>query len=64
MEPLYLFIKVGDQDCSSDKRHISLKDGDPVFYIDPNDVNTSNKTITFIKEKAGTGVKKLINLLK
>ncbi|NOQ28289.1 MAG: NAD-dependent deacylase [Bacteroidales bacterium] len=35
----------------------------PVYLIDPNDVNTSNNTITFIKEKAGTGVKKLINLL-
>jgi NAD-dependent deacetylase len=36
----------------------------PIYLIDPNDVYTSNKTITFIKEKAGTGVKKLINLLK
>lgn len=35
----------------------------PIFLIDPNDVNTNNKAITFIKEMAGTGVKKLINLL-
>lgn len=35
----------------------------PIYLIDPNDVNTNNKAITFIKEMAGTGVKKLINLL-
>ena len=35
----------------------------PIYLIDPNDVNTSNKAIVFIKEKAGTGIKKLISLL-
>jgi NAD-dependent deacetylase len=35
----------------------------PIYLIDPNDVNTSHKTITFIKEKASTGIQKLINLL-
>ena len=38
--------------------------GIPVFLIDPNDINTSAKNVTFIKEKAGTGVQTLINLLK
>lgn len=36
----------------------------PVFLIDPNDVYTSSKTLTVIKEKAGTGVQKLIDILK
>ena len=38
--------------------------GIPVFLIDPNDVYTSNKNLTVIKEKAGTGVQKLIDILK
>ncbi|MBU8893874.1 MAG: NAD-dependent deacylase [Bacteroidales bacterium] len=38
--------------------------GIPVFLIDPNDVGTKNTEITFIKEKAGTGVQKLIGFLK
>ncbi len=38
--------------------------GIPVFLIDPNDVYTSYKNVTIIKEKASTGVNKLINLLK
>lgn len=38
--------------------------GIPIYLIDPNDVNTFNSNITFIKEMAGKGVKKLINLLK
>ena len=36
----------------------------PIFLIDPNDVYTSYKNVTFIKEKAGTGVQKLIEILK
>ncbi|MFC2151069.1 NAD-dependent deacylase [Bacteroidota bacterium] len=38
--------------------------GIPGFLIDPNDVPTSNKNITFIKEKASVGVRRLIELLK
>ena len=38
--------------------------GIPIFLIDPNDVYTSYKNVTFIKEKASTGVKKLIEILK
>ena len=38
--------------------------GVPVFLIDPNEVQTSNNNVTFIKKKAGTGVKKLINILR
>lgn len=36
--------------------------GVPIFLIDPNDVRT-NKSFTFIKEKASVGVKKLIEIL-
>jgi len=38
--------------------------GIPIYLIDPNEVSTRNSSITFIKEKAGTGVQQLINLLK
>ena len=38
--------------------------GIPIFLIDPNDVETKNSEITFVKEKAGTGVQKLIGILK
>ena len=38
--------------------------GIPIFLIDPNDVFTSYKNVTFIKEKAGTGVRKLIDILQ
>lgn len=40
-----------------------VKPGVPVFCIDPNPVHIYSN-ITFIKEKAGTGVVKLISLLK
>lgn len=36
----------------------------PVFLIDPNDVNTFYKNVTFIKEKASTGVQILLEILK
>ncbi len=36
----------------------------PIFLIDPNDVHTSYKNVSFIKEKAGTGVQKLIDILQ
>ena len=35
----------------------------PIFLIDPNDVRT-NRSFTFIKEKASIGVKKLIEILR
>jgi NAD-dependent deacetylase len=38
--------------------------GIPIYLIDPNDVGARNSSIHFIKEKAGTGVQKLISLLK
>ncbi|MFC2104189.1 NAD-dependent deacylase [Bacteroidota bacterium] len=38
--------------------------GIPIFLIDPNDVHTSNKNVTFIKEKASVGMRRLIKLLK
>ncbi len=38
--------------------------GTPIYLIDPNDVGTKNNNITFIKEKAGTGVQQLFNILK
>ena len=38
--------------------------GIPIFLIDPNDVHTSYKNVSLIKEKAGTGVQKLIDILK
>jgi NAD-dependent deacetylase len=38
--------------------------GIPIYLVDPNDVGTRNNSITFIKEKAGTGVQQLINILK
>lgn len=38
--------------------------GIPIYLIDPNEVGTRNNSITFIKEKAGTGVQQLINILK
>ena len=38
--------------------------GIPIFLIDPNEVYTSYKNVMFIKEKAGTGVRKLIEILK
>lgn len=38
--------------------------GIPIFLIDPNEVYSSNNRITVIKEKAGTGVQKLIQILK
>ncbi|MCB2196890.1 MAG: NAD-dependent deacylase [Bacteroidetes bacterium] len=38
--------------------------GIPIFLIDPNDVYSSNNRLTVIKEKAGTGVQKLITILK
>lgn len=38
--------------------------GIPVFLIDPNDLYTSYKNLTIIKEKASTGIPKLIQLLK
>lgn len=38
--------------------------GIPVFLIDPNNINTSYKNVSFIKEKAGTGVQKLIDILQ
>jgi len=40
-----------------------VKPGVPVFCIDPNPVHIYSN-ITFIKEKAGTGVVKLLSLLK
>ena len=40
-----------------------IPSGTPIFLIDPNDVRT-NKKFTFIKEKASSGVKKLIEILK
>jgi NAD-dependent deacetylase len=36
--------------------------GAPIFVIDPNDVSTSRK-VTFIKEKASTGVARLTDIL-
>jgi len=36
----------------------------PVFLIDPNTVYTSSKTVNVIQENAGTGVQKLIEILK
>ncbi len=42
-----------------------VPEGTLIFLIDPNDVNTSTyKQLIFIKEKAGTGVRKLIDILK
>ena len=38
--------------------------GIPIYLIDPNDVKASNNNIIFIKEKASTGIKKLIELLQ
>lgn len=38
--------------------------GIPIFLIDPNNVHSSNNRLTVIQEKAGTGVQKLITLLK
>ncbi len=38
--------------------------GIPIFLIDPNEVYTWNKEVTFIKEKASIGVRRLINILK
>jgi len=38
--------------------------GIPVFLIDPNDVFTTNKNVTIIKEKASTGVQNLTKILK
>jgi NAD-dependent deacetylase len=35
----------------------------PIYLIDPNDVMTPVREVTFIKEKAGTGVKKLKEIL-
>jgi len=36
----------------------------PIFLIDPNEVNTPSRDVKFIKEKAGVGVEKLIDILK
>jgi len=36
----------------------------PIFLIDPNSVYTTNTTVNVIQENAGTGVKKLIEILK
>ena len=38
--------------------------GIPIFLIDPNEVYTWNKEVTFIKEKASVGVRRLIKILK
>lgn len=35
----------------------------PIYLIDPNEVNTWNKKVTLIKEKASVGVRQLINML-
>jgi len=36
----------------------------PIFLIDPNEVHTWNKKVSFIKEKASVGVRQLIDILK
>ncbi|MDA3779324.1 MAG: NAD-dependent deacylase [Bacteroidales bacterium] len=36
----------------------------PIFLIDPNEVNSPNRNLTFIKEKAGVGISILIDMLK
>lgn len=38
--------------------------GIPIFLIDPNDVYPQNNNVTIIKEKASSGVQKLIDILK
>ncbi|PLX21551.1 MAG: NAD-dependent protein deacylase [Marinilabiliales bacterium] len=38
--------------------------GIPIYLIDPNDVYTRNQQVTFIKEKASVGVRRLIKILK
>ncbi len=42
-----------------------VKPGTPIYLIDPNDLNVGHiRTLTFIREKAGTGTKKLLDILR
>ncbi len=42
-----------------------VRPGTPIYLIDPNDLNVGHiRTLTFIREKAGTGAKKLLDILR